>query len=92
MSQVAEAPVQTPRLGFEREYPFASHYFDLGGLKYHYIDEGAGEVLLCVHGNPTWSFAWRNLIKDLSADYRVIAVDHIGCGLSDKPQKYEYCL
>lgn len=78
--------------GFEREYPFQSHFLDLNGLQYHYIDEGAGETLLFVHGNPTWSFAWRNFIKDLSSDYRVIAVDHIGCGLSDKPQQYNYRL
>ena len=45
-----------------------------------------------MHGNPTWSFAWRNLIKDLSRDYRVLAVDHVGCGFSDKPQDYEYRL
>ena len=69
----------TSRAGFELEYPFPSKYFDLDGLRYHYIDEGRGQVLLCVHGNPTWSFAWRNIIKDLSRDYRVIAVDHIGC-------------
>jgi haloalkane dehalogenase len=80
------------RAGFEHEYPFPSKFFDLDGLRYHYVDEGVGEVLLCVHGNPTWSFAWRNLIKELSADYRVIAVDHIGCGFSDKPQQYEYRL
>jgi cis-3-alkyl-4-acyloxetan-2-one decarboxylase len=86
------------RAGFEREYPFPSQVFDLGGLRYHYIDEGnraddaARETLLFVHGNPTWSFAWRNLIKGLSADYRCIAVDHIGCGFSDKPQDYSYRL
>ena len=45
---------------------------------------------MLVHGNPTWSFAWRNLIKDLSADYRVLAVDHMGCGFSDKPRDYPY--
>ncbi|HTI49392.1 MAG TPA: alpha/beta fold hydrolase [Planctomycetaceae bacterium] len=80
------------RAGFEREYPFPSKFFDLDGRRYHYIDEGEGDVLLCVHGNPTWSFAWRNLIKGLSAEYRVIAVDHIGCGFSDKPQQYDYRL
>ncbi|HVJ68408.1 MAG TPA: alpha/beta fold hydrolase [Caulifigura sp.] len=74
------------------EYPFAPHFLDLGGLKYHYVDEGAGPTILFVHGNPTWSFAWRNLLKDLSRDYRVIAVDHIGCGKSDKPQQYDYIL
>jgi haloalkane dehalogenase len=80
------------RAGFESEYPFPSKFFDLDGVRYHYVDEGRGETLLCVHGNPTWSFAWRNLIKDLSRDYRVLAVDHVGCGFSDKPQDYEYRL
>jgi haloalkane dehalogenase len=80
------------RTGFESEYPFPSKFFDLDGVRLHYVDEGQGETLLCVHGNPTWSFAWRNLIKDLSRNYRVLAVDHIGCGFSDKPQAYEYRL
>lgn len=80
------------RSGFEVEYPFRSHFLDIAGVKYHYLDEGEGEVLLLVHGNPTWSFAWRNFVKDLSEDYRVVAVDHIGCGLSDKPQDYPYNL
>jgi haloalkane dehalogenase len=80
------------RAGFEAEYPFASHFFDLDGLRYHYVDEGSGPTLLLVHGNPTWSFAWRNLIKALSPHYRVLAVDHIGCGFSDKPQNYPYRL
>lgn len=80
------------RAGFENEYPFASHFLALDGLRYHYVDEGQGEPLLMVHGNPTWSFAWRNFVKDLSRDYRVVAVDHIGCGFSDKPQDYPYRL
>lgn len=78
--------------GFEDEYPFPSRFLDLDGLAYHYVDEGAGEPLLFVHGNPTWSFAWRNFIKALRADYRAIAVDHIGCGFSEKPQQYPYRL
>jgi pimeloyl-ACP methyl ester carboxylesterase len=73
-------------------YPFESREVRLGGLRYHYVDEGAGEVILCVHGNPTWSFYWRELIRGLSPKYRVIAVDHIGCGLSDKPRRYPYKL
>lgn len=80
------------RAGFESEYPFPSKFFDIDGVRYHYVDEGRGETLLCVHGNPTWSFAWRNIIKDLSRDYRVLAIDHIGCGFSDKPQNYDYRL
>ncbi|QDU80606.1 Haloalkane dehalogenase [Polystyrenella longa] len=80
------------RDGFEEEYPFESHYFERQGHRLHYIDEGEGEVLLFVHGNPTWSFAWRNLVKDLSSNYRCIAIDHLGCGFSDKPQDYSYRL
>jgi cis-3-alkyl-4-acyloxetan-2-one decarboxylase len=76
------------------DYPFASHHLDLDGLRYHFIDEGprAAPPLLFVHGNPTWSFAWRNLVGALSIDHRCLAVDHIGCGLSDKPQEYDYTL
>jgi cis-3-alkyl-4-acyloxetan-2-one decarboxylase len=76
------------------EYPFALHRIDLDGLRYHVIDEGPRDAapLLFVHGNPTWSFAWRNLIRALSPEYRCVAVDHIGCGLSDKPQDYAYTL
>ena len=58
----------------------------------HYLDEGSGPPLLMVHGNPTWSFYWRHLIAGLRDQYRVIAVDHLGCGLSDKPQDYSYNL
>jgi haloalkane dehalogenase len=73
-------------------YPFESHFFDLDGLRLHYLDEGAGEPLLFVHGNPTWSFYWRNLILGLRERFRCVAIDHIGCGLSDKPQNYNYTL
>jgi len=73
-------------------YPFESHFMHVGGHRLHYVDEGAGEPLLFVHGNPTWSFYWRNLILGLRDRYRCVAVDHIGCGLSDKPQQYEYTL
>jgi len=59
-------------------------------MRYSYLDEGQGPVLLFVHGNPTWSFAWRNLIKGLRERYRCVAVDHIGMGLSDKPQTETY--
>jgi haloalkane dehalogenase len=76
-------------------YPFESRWLDLDGGSMHYLDEGpatpAGErreTLLFVHGNPTWSFHWRNLIALLRPRYRLIAPDHVGCGLSDKPQKF----
>jgi cis-3-alkyl-4-acyloxetan-2-one decarboxylase len=73
-------------------YPFCSRYLDLAGARIHYVDEGGGQPLLFVHGNPTWSFYWRNLIVGLRKSHRCIAVDHVGCGLSDKPPKYEYTL
>ncbi len=75
-------------------YPFESHWLDIQGHRYHYVDEGAGEPVILVHGNPTWSFFFRGLITELRASYRVIAVDHIGCGCSDKPGDgdYPYCL
>jgi len=71
-------------------YPFASHYVLVGGHRYHYLDEGEGPVLLLVHGNPTWSFYWRELVKALRGRYRVVVPDHIGCGLSDKPRADSY--
>jgi len=73
-------------------YPFATHSHDVGGVRMNYVDEGQGDPILFVHGNPTWSFAWRNLILKFRDRYRCIAVDHIGCGLSDKPQDYPYTL
>jgi pimeloyl-ACP methyl ester carboxylesterase len=73
-------------------YPFASQYLDLDRVRCHYLDEGTGPALLLVHGNPTWSFHWRNLISALRPRFRLIAPDHIGCGLSDKPQDYPYRL
>lgn len=74
------------------DYPFASHFLDLDGQRMHYVDEGEGDPLLFVHGNPTWSYAWRRLIPEFSGTHRTIAVDHIGCGYSDKPQDYAYRL
>lgn len=73
-------------------YPFDGKFLDIDGLNYHYVDEGQGDPILMVHGNPTWSFLFRNFIRHLSSDRRCIAVDHIGCGLSDKPQNYRYRL
>ena len=73
-------------------YPFASHHLAVDGGRMHYLDEGAGDVVLCVHGNPTWSFYWRALVAGLRGEARVVAPDHIGCGLSDKPQDWPYRL
>ncbi len=72
------------------EYPFESHYFELDPGRMHYVDEGQGSPVVMVHGTPTWSFLYRDLIKELSRSHRVVAVDHIGFGLSDKPEAYSY--
>jgi haloalkane dehalogenase len=75
-------------------YPFSGRYFERDGLSMHYLDEGAGAPVVMLHGNPTWSFYYRDLVKALRGDHRVIVPDHIGCGLSDKPGdgRYPYTL
>lgn len=78
---------------FEELYPFPPNYLDLGnGVNYHFLDEGRGEPILMLHGNPTWSFYYRDLVAHFSKSHRVIVPDHIGCGFSDKPQDYDYLL
>lgn len=69
----------------KREYPFKSHFLPMGPLQYHYLDEGKGDPVVMLHGNPSWSFYYRHLAKQLRSRYRVIVPDHMGCGLSDKP-------
>lgn len=76
-------------------YPFAPHYFDTGEGRMHYVDEGPatggpGGPVLFVHGTPTWSFLYRHLIAGLAGAHRVVAVDHLGFGLSDKPEGAAY--
>ncbi|MDR3210430.1 MAG: alpha/beta fold hydrolase [Planctomycetota bacterium] len=68
-----------------RHYPFSSRLFSSPGGLYHYIDEGKGETVVMLHGNPTWSFFYRRLVKDLSPRFRCLVPDHLGCGLSEKP-------
>ena len=76
-------------------YPWTGKRFDRGaGVRMHYLDEGAGDPVVMVHGNPTWSFYFRALVRDLARDHRCIVPDHVGCGLSDKPgdDAYAYTL
>ena len=75
-------------------YPFESRYRELGAAKMHYVDHGphTDSPLLMLHGNPTWSFYYRRLIEYFGRSTRVVAPDHIGCGLSDKPEAYTYRL
>lgn len=72
-------------------YPFSQNAFDTPDGRINYVDTGDGTsgTVVFLHGNPTWSFLWRNLIKELSAaGFRCIAPDHLGMGLSDKPEKF----
>jgi cis-3-alkyl-4-acyloxetan-2-one decarboxylase len=76
-------------------YPFSAHLFDVGnGVNLHYLDEGRGPPVVMLHGNPTWSFMYRQLVLCLRDRFRCIAPDHVGCGLSDKPDesRYQYTL
>jgi haloalkane dehalogenase len=92
-SGVATAPSQSQRAekqyaaepDISPDYPYKPHYIEVFGSKMHYIDEGSGETILFLHGNPTWSYLWRNVIPHLTPLGRCIAPDLIGYGMSDKP-------
>jgi haloalkane dehalogenase len=68
------------------EFPYEPQYLSVLGSKMHYIEAGSGEPILFIHGNPTWSYLWRNVIPHLSSGARCIALDLIGMGKSDKPR------
>ncbi len=72
------------------EYPWEGRRLDVGGAELHYRDVGQGDPVVMVHGNPTWSFYYRRLVTALSATNRCIVPDHVGCGLSDKPDDATY--
>lgn len=74
------------------EYPFVPKQVTVDGVQMSFLDEGEGPVVVMVHGNPSWSYLYRNLIAGLKDNYRCIVPDHIGCGFSDKPQQYDYTL
>ena len=74
----------------EALYPFDSHYAEINGGSVHYVDEGSGPPLLLLHGNPTWSFLYRDIITGLRVRYLCIAPDHPGFGLSRAAPDYRY--
>ena len=78
--------LRTPDGRFENlpDFPFEPHYVEINGARVHYVDEGAGETILCLHGEPTWSYLYRKMIPILAEHHRVIAMDFIGFGRSDK--------
>jgi haloalkane dehalogenase len=81
-------PAATLPPEIRKQFPFESRFVRVNGHRMHYVDEGAGEPILLLHGNPTWSFLYRKFIPRLvAAGYRAIAPDHIGFGLSDKPAR-----
>ena len=71
-------------------FPYEPHYVDQDGLRMHYLDEGQGDPVLCLHGEPTWSFLYRKMIPGLAAAARVVAPDYFGFGRSDKPTDAEW--
>jgi haloalkane dehalogenase len=75
------------------DFPFAPHYTEINGARVHYVDEGRGETILCLHGEPTWAYLYRKMIPTLAARHRVLAMDFIGFGRSDKfaeAEKYSF--
>lgn len=79
--------IRTPEDRFTNlpDFPFTPRFVTVGGLAVHYVDEGAGEPILLLHGEPTWSFLYRKMIGPLARSHRVLAPDFVGFGRSDKP-------
>jgi haloalkane dehalogenase len=77
---------------FDGTFPFPPHFSSAAGFRMHYVDEGSGEPIILIHGEPTWSYLYRNFIPALSRNFRVIAPDHMGFGKSETPVDGEYTL
>jgi haloalkane dehalogenase len=85
--------IRTPDERFQNlpDFPFLPHYININGLRIHYLDEGEGQVILCLHGEPSWSYLYRKMIPILSSKHRVLAMDFVGFGRSDKfTERSEY--
>ena len=78
---MADVPPDT----ISADFPFESRYAAVDGVRLHYIDEGSGPPVLFLHGSPTWSYIWRNVIPHLSSRFRCVALDLAGMGMSEKP-------
>ena len=79
---------------FNGTWPYKANFTSVAGFKQHYVDEGVpnGEVLICLHGEPTWGYLYRDLIPGLAKYYRVIVLDHMGFGKSETPKSRTYTL
>lgn len=89
------AVIRTPEERFANlpGYPFKPHYMEIRGMRLHYVDEGKGEIILCLHGEPSWSYLYRKMITAMSPEYRVVAPDFFGFGKSDKfTERDEYSI
>ena len=83
----AQEPAPDPRAGvFSADFPYASRYVEVESHKLHYVDEGEGQIFLFLHGNPTSSYLWRNVMRYVESSGRIIAVDNIGFGKSAQPE------
>ena len=83
-------PGQRPSWVDDTLYPFESNFVDIDDCSVHYLDEGEGPTLVMLHGNPTWSFLYRDMIADLSSDFRCVAPDYPGMGLSSARRGYAF--
>ncbi len=77
---------------FDGTFPWQPRFKAINGFDMHYVDEGKGEPIVCLHGMPTWGYLYREFIKDLSKGYRVVVPDHMGFGKSDVPQDKPYTM
>jgi haloalkane dehalogenase len=90
MANASHHPQSRPAWANETLFPFQSHFAQIEGAVVHYVDEGEGPPLLLLHGNPTWSFLYREIIAALRGSFRCIAPDHPGFGLSQAAPNYSY--
>ena len=79
---------------FQNTWPYRPYYFEGNGFKQHYVDEGENnkKTIICLHGEPTWGYLYRNFIKELSKEFRIIVPDHMGFGKSETPLDKDYTL
>jgi pimeloyl-ACP methyl ester carboxylesterase len=77
---------------FEGTWPFAPRFFDGNGFRMHYVEEGSGDPIVCIHGEPTWGYLYRRFIPRLARHGRVVVPDHMGFGKSATPQDREYSI
>ncbi|HMK93772.1 MAG TPA: alpha/beta fold hydrolase [Candidatus Limnocylindrales bacterium] len=90
MSEESEIIMKRPFEVDVSEYPFDDHWLSYRDGYIHYVDEGKGATLLLLHGNPTWSYIYRNIIKELRGECRLVALDYPGFGMSKAPSKYGF--